>query len=234
MGGDRARILLAGLFCWAFLVMARHGWLAFHERERLLAAGAELAWRSGAIPAMRGRILDRDGLALAWTERHYELWLNELPPSVARRGLLEAALANLRGAADSSLVLASGRCLRPSLRVEDLPRVKRLLAVYPELAVRPRLQRVAVDYPTVRQRLGQVAIAVDGIMTGCSGWELRHDRRLRGQDGAFLVMCDRHGNWLPGTWRETVPMVPGREVRIEASLAELCPAATTAAGGPDD
>jgi len=218
--GGRTRILMIAIFGAGVLVAARHGWYALGQRDRLLTIGASQVWRQGSIPAPRGRILDRDGQPLAWSERRFELRLIGLPaPEAARRQFLAAlaeALGPLPQPPHPDLVL------RRELSPQEFARLEPLLSRHPNLLqVIPRWRRVVLDYAAVRRTVGEVALDDEGRMTGQSGWELAHERELRGADGIFIVMCDRLGNWLPDTWRELAPMRPGAEVRIPQSYKEL-------------
>jgi cell division protein FtsI/penicillin-binding protein 2 len=224
----RARILLLALSAWAVLVVVRHGYFALHARDRLLAGGADMAWRRGVIPAPRGRIVDRAGQPLAWTERQYDLWLERLPEQASRQRRLGNSLAELFGGDPPRLALSG--CLRRNLTPTQINALAIHLSRYPELRVVPRFPRIAVDYAAVRQRIGDVAVLDDRGGIGISGWEREHEVRLRGCDGEYLVMCDRLGNWLPGTWREVTPMVPGEDVVVDATLAELLEQVATPEG----
>lgn len=219
MGTRRARILLLALFAWAALVVVRHGYFAVQARDRLLAGGADMAWRRGVIPAPRGRIVDRVGQPLAWTERQYDLWLERMPEQPSRQRRLAGSLAELLGG--DLPQLAQQACLRRNLTPDEINALAIHLSRYPELRVIPRFPRIAVDYAAVRQHIGDVAVLDESGVTGISGWEREYNPTLRGHDGEYVVMCDRLGNWLPGTWREVTPMMPGEDVAVDAFLAEL-------------
>lgn len=225
MGTRRARILLLALSAWAVMVGIRHGYFALYARDRLLAGGAEMAWRQGVIPAPRGCIVDRAGQSLAWTERQYDLWLMRIPEQPSRQRRLARSLVESLGG--DLPQLAPSACLRRNLSPDEIKALDVTLSRYPELRVTPRFLRIVVDYAAVRQRVGDVAV-VDGLgASGTSGWEQEHDLQLSGRDGEYRVMCDRLGNWLPGTWREVTPMVPGKDVVVDVLLAELLEAVAT-------
>ncbi len=227
--GARSRLLLLGLCLWASAVLARHVHDALVARERLVAAGAVLAWRRGTIPAPRGRLLDRAGQPLAWTERRFDLELVERPLGEARQRHLATVLGGLPWGLGE---VSSTGCLRRNLSPEEIVGLEAVLSAWPELRVVPRFSRVTVDYAAVRRRIGEVAASESGQAVGTSGWEQEHDGVLRGHDGAFLVMCDRLGNWLPGTWREIAPMVAGEDVQVDVLLAEMVAPADTAERTP--
>jgi len=69
----RALIMLGVLGLWILLIVARLLVLMVFQRERYVAAMDRECWREQTIPAMRGRILDRKGLPLAWSTRHFAL-----------------------------------------------------------------------------------------------------------------------------------------------------------------
>ena len=69
VSGKRAWILFSLLALWALIAVGRGFWLAGPAAERYIREGEKLARVHGRIPAPRGRILDCNGVPLAWSER---------------------------------------------------------------------------------------------------------------------------------------------------------------------
>ena len=78
-GGDswrfRAVIFFSLLLVWAAAALLRAVWLAGPRSAEYIAQGEKMARFHGTLPAMRGRILDRAGRMLVWSERYFDLYL---------------------------------------------------------------------------------------------------------------------------------------------------------------
>ena len=78
-GGDswrfRAVIFFSLLLVWAVAALLRAVWLAGPRSAEYIAQGEKMARFHGTLPAMRGRILDRAGRMLVWSERYFDLYL---------------------------------------------------------------------------------------------------------------------------------------------------------------
>ncbi len=203
---------------WAVVAAAHTLYFSVVTGKELVAEGERLAWREGELPALRGRILDRDGVPLAWTELYNDLLLAREPERESRRRSLDSALE----AAFGRLVpqaLESGLLLKRSLSPEELLAAYGLLREFPELRIVPRVERRCIDYPDVRRRIGRTG--VDGArMSGSDGLEGSYDAKLRGRPGRFMVMLDRSGNWVEGTLKIVERPQMGGDVSVAFSLAE--------------
>ena len=85
--------------------------------------------------------------------------------------------------------------------------------------IRLREERIAVDSPAIRGRLGSCGFR-DGVLVGMSGLELSCDHRLAGRAGRFTVMLDRWRRWIPASWKLLRPAVPGNDVRVDLDAGE--------------
>jgi len=74
--------------------------------------------------------------------------------------------------------------------------------------------------PEVVLALGQVTL-IDGAEVGVSGAEKTHDALLRGRPSSYRVMVDKHGEWIPETWRKTDELRPGFDVHLPASYPSV-------------
>ncbi len=212
-------LLLFSLWTAALAVL-----LFYHgvvRRDTLLQEGIRLAWRTGKIPAGRGRILDRNGRALAWTERYFDL--------VVDKGELVGRHR------DAAKVMASLSEKFPSLSrvegAENLYRAKGLspsemdslgdyISRYSGIRISPRLERKYVDYENVRRQLGKTA-SIDGVLSGIDGIEKERDAELRGEDGIYMVMLDRYGRIIKGSSKVKKEMLPGKDVVLDKSIEEM-------------
>lgn len=108
--------------------------------------------------------------------------------------------------------------LKRDLSPEEVRICGGLMKTFPELRVRMRFERLTVDYPSLRARIGECLASEDGELRGVSGLEAEYDASLRGTPGKFIVMLDKYGNWFEGTLQMKRGSIPGRDVRLEISL----------------
>lgn len=214
----RARSLFIAVFFagWFLAVMLFNAFLAGPGREKHLEAGRRIAQVSGSFYLPRARLLDRNGVPLAWSEKYFDLvWEAQLPPP----SRLFETLAEILPGLDRPKSGDGGYELKRNLRPMELVRLDPLIRRHPELKIRPRLRRVAVSDPELRQRLGQVEY--DGHrQLGISGFEAQFDDLLTGAPGNYEVMLDRYRNWIDDTWRITREPAAGADVFLDFSIAE--------------
>ena len=70
----RLIFLLILLLVWSACASGALLYYSVYARERYLKAGQRLALRRGDFQATRGRILDRNGVSLAWSERYFDFY----------------------------------------------------------------------------------------------------------------------------------------------------------------
>ncbi len=214
----RLRLLLPALFfavCTS-AVGIRHFQLAGPSREYYLEAGKKIAMVQGEYFPPRARLLDAKRTPLAWSERYFDLvWQEAAAPSSRFlrhiAGKLHMALEPEKAMNGKSWIL------RRDLTPEELLTVAAVLRQHPALAVRSRLERIAVNIPEVREKLGETR-DINGCLTGISGWEKEYDAVLRGTSGKYEVMLDRRRRWIDSTWQLTTPAVPGKDVVLPYHL----------------
>jgi len=215
----RLTILLFGFCLWALIIVLRLGQFMIVDRDRYLEAMSREALFTGVVPAGRGRILDRDGRPLAWSERVFNVhW--HLPRDRDQAEMLRDRLDREPWLTDAlPRPLPADRLGQRLQLARDLPaaqavRLEALSDLVPGLEVTAAFRRHVVDDPTLRPLLGAVASAPDGTEVGISGLERAHDDVLRGLPGSFRVMLDREGRWLPETWRKVGELRPGYDVQL--------------------
>jgi len=171
------------------------------------------------IPALRGRLLDRDGRPLAWSVRRVRL-LWDRPAGVDSA---QATGEEIR-AALPWLVLTpaiepapEGEMPAPVVLARDLSwqQVREVKAARLRgLRIEGYVERSHAPGPP--EALGRLGIIrwEDGRSFGMSGLEREHDALLAGQPGLYRVVTDKHGRWVPETWRVIQPMRPGYDVHV--------------------
>jgi len=215
---NRNRIIIAVFLMWAFLITCRLFYYTVYSRDHYLEEGNKHAWRSGVIPAARGRILDKNGQPLAWTQRYYDLVI-DIYPDLCRAntklvGELRSRISGL--IPDDKREKYAKKNLTPS----EILVLKDYLMKYQGVKIVPRMERQYVDYPEVRKVVGSVD-SNEGCFFGVKGAEQKFEHELRGIDGVYQVMLDRNRNWIPGTWKLKTEMRPGSDVKLEYSLEEI-------------
>lgn len=217
--GNRLTVLLFVFCLWAIVILLRLAQFMILDRDRYLEAMQRDAVFSGVVPAARGRILDRDGRLLAWSERVFAVhW--RVPRSADQAGALVAILD-----AEPWLTATLSRPLPTAAlgtRLElarDLPaelavRLQPLADQVPGLEITAGFRREVVLDPEWREYIGRVTHGADGTEEGISGVERDYDDILRGLPGTFRVMLDKDGRWLPETWQKATDLRPGFDVQL--------------------
>ena len=220
----RSAVLLTFFVIWATIAACTLYRRTVTESEKLAERSETFARKKGVLPAARGRILDADGVPLAWTELHFSLYLHKSPNGVSRN--LELFLQDrfqLNKIPDFSPEQES-QLLLDNMHATSETDLATLLAIpekYPQLEVRTRHKRIRVDYPQVVMLLGECAEDEFGVSHGISGWEKEYEKQLCGKAGTFSVLLDRNGKWMPGTVKMLTMPVAGEDVKLEKSLAAL-------------
>lgn len=214
----RLRLLLPALFfaVCTCAVGVRHFQLAGPGREHYLEAGKKIAMVQGVYYPPRARLLDAKRTPLAWSERYFDLVWQEpaAPPTRLVRRLTAAMKMNIE---PEKAMDGKTWILRRDLTPDELLTAAPILRRHPALAIRSRLERIAVNIPEVREKLGETR-DINGCLTGISGWEKEYDTILRGTPGKYEVMLDRRRRWIDTTWQLTTHAVPGLDVVLPYHL----------------
>jgi cell division protein FtsI/penicillin-binding protein 2 len=199
------------LFLWAALGAARLFYFTVLARNDYLEAGERLSIRTGVIPAMRGRIVNKDGTLLAWSERIVDILLTEIPDSAFRRERIECEVRRVLPNFSISLS-RKGMIIKKDISPEEQIALFPIVSKFREIVFIRRVERRrCCGVPP--ELIGSVRVTEGGSM-GVSGYEKRFDGKLRGRSGVFQVMVDRRGRWIPGTWREMTKPVNGEDVSL--------------------
>ncbi len=219
-GIGRAGWLYIGLSAWFVVVAAALLVPAWLRRGELLAAGDRMALRNGLIPAPRGAVRDADGVRLAWSERYFDLFYTGAAPG-EDRVVLEAVANMLENVTPPVPGDPLPWRLAEALTPADYHKVRELVAQSKVLGILSRTERLTLDDPELRRRLGAVAIDPEtGVMSGMSGIEAERNAVLSGVSGEYRVEVDARGNWVRPTLEILVQPVPGDDVRLEYGWRE--------------
>jgi cell division protein FtsI/penicillin-binding protein 2 len=215
---NRNRIIIAVFIVWAFFITFRLFYYTSYSREYYLEEGNRNAWRSGTIPAARGRILDKNGLPLAWTRRYHDLVIEVYPDLCRPNSMLVNELnGKIQGLSPDE---KKEKYVKKGLSPSEISLLRDYMSKYSGVKIIPRLERRYVDYPEVRKFLGKVDIN-NGKCYGLDGAERDYDSELNGIDGVYVVMLDRYRKWIPGTWKLKTEMLPGKDVMLENSIEDI-------------
>ena len=213
------RILLPTAFfaLWLICVLAGHARLAGPRSAHFTSVGRKIAQLNNRYFPPRARLLDAEGTPLAWSERYFDLvWQEAVAPDSRTLGRIAQSFP----LKDDPEAAIDGKSwiLRRNLSPDELLAVAPVLHEHPALAVRSRVERIAVNIPELREKIGWTELK-DGGLRGVSGWEAEFDRQLTGTPGRYQIMVDRHWRWIDRTWKLVEPAVPGTDVRVPFKLS---------------
>ena len=172
----RSGIILLLLAGWAILAAAHVLYYTCWRREKLLEQSLHLT-HDLTLPRSRNSVARTEMLI-----RH-----------------LKTILYPLQAEADAERVF-----LKRALTPQEILRLRRFTILYPELEIRPRMERKTLNDPEVREKQAE--------------WEEEYDSKLAGTSGLFRVMLDSAGTWVPGTTEILAAPIPGRNVTIPYEL----------------
>ncbi len=216
----RIKILLIIFGVWALLAAGRLFYFTVIQQDRLKKESRQLAWREAEIPVIRGRILSADGVPLAWSNASCSLYLENWPIRTKRKEFLLDFLRSQYS------VLLSGDEKTP-VRIlhrepmERFPGISDEISGIPELRCSVTMDRKRVESERIRQLLGECKHDLSGSLAAVSGLELKYEETLRGKDGKFRVMLNRHGNWMENTLRILIDPVQGSDVYLPETFEAL-------------
>ncbi len=208
-------ILLALILCgWGVLIFRAYSIAVLHQAE-YTRQGESSARLRYPLPAPRGRILDRDGVPLAWSERSFSLVRTD--PAPLSNELLQELEVVLECRPPAA---APSPCIASRLKPGQVLVLDQVIRGGAPLKIVPIVERMTLADPQIQAAIGTV-VERQGELFGASGIELQFDHVLRGTPGSFTVIVDRDRNWIPASWKLEQAAIPGEDVTIPRSLAEL-------------
>ena len=185
------------------------------DRETYLRSLNFDSWRVGKIPSMRGRILDRHGRPLAWSVRFFSLYYDvaieptRIKEDIAELGSIVTISRRLDYLQPGKTVL-----LKEELSPGEILKLRPYLKGNRRFRVSSSFRReYALKDSKVLKMIGRTRI-IENKEVGISGFENTYNPRLIGTDGQYRVMIDADDNWIPATWEEIQPPIPGFDVYI--------------------
>jgi len=223
---SRIALIGAGFIATALAVVARAGYVQLSQGTYWRERAAEQQTTVVALPAPRGGLYDRNGVALALSQETFGVGL--APNQVRDRALVASRLAAVLGKPRAELLRLLG-----SDRVwYEWPGPYQWTAVSPLRGVRgvyvPR--RLERYYP--RLDFGaRIVGRVDATGRGGSGLERALDTLLAGRAGRAVMLRDRSGRTYPSPSRPASDPVSGADVylTLDADLQEIAERALAAA-----
>lgn len=217
---NRAKKLLFFFGLWGAVLASSLFYYTVYARDKYMRKGDEISLRRGIIPALRGQILDKNGVKLAWSEIHYDLILTKVPKFYLQKSSLFSKLKTLIGGfklkeqpGGESLIM---RDIQPELVKELEPLVKQ----YRDLTIRLRTERRHLDDPAYTKIIGDVKMGDSGL-DGISGLEYKYNDELKGKAGSYVVMVDSQQKWIPGKWTLERKVQPGTDIILDKDLSQL-------------
>lgn len=207
----RSKFIVAAIALGFAVLAGRAAYIQVLGNDFFQRQGEVRFARTLELPASRGRIMDRNGLVLAYNVPAPSIWaipedVSATPDQLAQLArLLEVPLADLQkklGDEDKSFVWLK--------RQVDEPVAKKIA----ELGIKGIYERKEYkrQYPD-----GEAAAHVLGFTNveniGQEGVELAFDKQLAGRPGSRRVIKDRLGRVVEDV-REQVPPVDGRDLEL--------------------
>jgi cell division protein FtsI (penicillin-binding protein 3) len=232
---SRITLVAAGFVAAALAVVARAAYVQLYQGSYWRGRAAEQQTTLVTLPAPRGAIYDRNGVALALSQETYAVGV--APKQVRDRALVADRLAAVLGRPKAELrrLVASDRVWNewpgPYQWTQVAP-LKGLRGVY-------LLRRLERYYPKLEFG-ARIVGRVDARGRGVSGLERALDTLLAGHAGTAVMLRDRNGGTYPSPSRPVAEPEPGAAVflTIDADLQEIAERAlaeavaqTRAAGG---
>lgn len=216
----RATVLLFVGAVWCTIVIARLAHLMIFSRTRILEEISQESVVTGRIAPMRGRILDRNSVPLAWSVRKFclKLTIPETEEDIKQLVKTLSLIPEFSFLDLHSLYLQRGKTLvvKDDLTPEEVG-LYELIRKPDELRTVSYLTREYFPDPNMKRKLGSV-VSRNGLLIGVSGVEKAHDTLLRGCPGVYRVMVDKEGGWMPESWEKISDLRAGYDVYLPLSV----------------
>ncbi len=217
----RINFFLFFFLIWTSVILLRLYQITAVDSDYFLNYFKGKTWKTGTIPALRGRLLDRNGQLIAWSVRKFSLYYKVTTGNKDSvdidlqklNKLIQIQLSLVDDAATNSLVL-----LKSNLKPVELLKLERFMKDNPQFYVKSYFEREKFnDRRDVKRIIGRTSIQKDNEI-GVSGLERQFNDRLVGKDGKYRVMIDKNNEWILETWKEIQPPVPGFDVYLANSI----------------
>ena len=208
----RRRLIFVLLCCtvWSILLIGRLSHFMIFSRDKYIDQMVKAAVHERITPALRGRIVDQDGIAYAWSVRHFDfIW--QVPRNREDR---QNDLRLLKAHFPKAPVVKNGQAVMQ--KNLNSAQVKILIFLVKHNNSSFKIQsRFSRHYRSgFSQKLGKVK-SINGVITGVSGYEKEFDRRLRGVDRCIRFLVGEGGTVVEDSCSVISEMQQGKDVYIE-------------------
>ncbi len=211
------------IFCiWLIIILAYLSYFCIFARQEYIAKSDKMALRTKIIPASRGCLFDSKGIKLAWTERYYNLYLRLQNLTRKKKIKIYDKLIKIYPSLNKNLIIDSNgkilikKCLTPN----ELKSSLTLLDNIPSLDIELRFTRHYINIPEIKEYIG-TANFINGKWIGISGIEEKYNKFLNGEDGLYIVMLDKKGQWIEGINNTKKTMIPGNDFYLKESIDDI-------------
>ena len=214
----RHKIFFIAAAAFFLLITARMALLASSYGEKFRKEAAALSVYRGELAAARGRIFDVNGELIVWSERCYDLVFTGGKSNRSEyKKLCEALKKHFPDITLPDTVRQKKVVLKTDLNASELEIADKLSSDFAALQTVLRWKRHVKKYP---QQIGTVK-SVNGQEVGVSGLEKKFDQHLSGTPSEFTVILDRHGKWVPSTFKITRLGQDGKDLYLTESLENI-------------
>lgn len=214
----RIRLIEAVLALGALLVIGRAAQLQLVQGARWRAEAERSRREKQVLPARRGGIFDRNGVALALTQEYFAVGIapNELRERSRDARTVARALGLSLGQVQRDLATRKWAAYRGPYNGLEVQALRPLKGVYLD-------GQYSRHYPAGPLARGVIGALVPDSGNGASGVELALDSLLTGVPGEAVVLKDRRGRTYQSPSRLNREPTPGRDVflTLDAELQEI-------------
>ena len=193
------------------------------DRDIYLQRLSLISWRTGTIPAMRGRILDKNGNPIAWSIRYFSLYYN-VPKERTRFREDILSLNKILTIDDRFNYLTQpGKSIsiKEELSPGEILKLRSYLQSNSRFRIRSNFRReYARNDAEALKIIGRTRV-IESKEVGISGLENEYNARLTGIDGRYRVMVDKDNTWISATWDEIQSPFPGFDVYVPIELERV-------------
>lgn len=219
----RIKIVLALFALWLAAILVMLFKIGVFQRDKYQEPGNSIAVRQFFIHPMRGAILDKNQVPLAWSVTYYDLTMDYSACTPDTRQEIFNQLLNILPDFSTACTNEGDQGEVPiyqDLNPEQLELLIPLVEQYPALTVRPRVDRMVYDNPAVRKLIGTTANN-ENCLTGISGLEEKYDKVLTGVAEIFEIIVDRFGKPILSTRKILQYPEPGKDVILQFTVEDI-------------
>ncbi len=216
----QADIIIRTLALWAVVCVAVFFYYAVIAKTEYIRLGNRIASRELLYYPERSRILDKNGVVLAWSEKYYDLYYNNLTGSPKRIEIIYEKVKKIFPHVQRPPVDDFHSIMLRALQPRQILALEKSVYLFQELQIEPRIERKVVDYPKIRAYVGGVKLE-KGRLVGVSGIEKAYNEILSGIPGRYRIMLDRNKNWIKNSGISIKLAAPGKDVKLKLSLEEI-------------